>query len=148
MKFSNKSAGFTMIEMALSLAVITLIAGMSVPVYQSFQIRNDLDIATVSIVHSARRAEVLAGASDGDSNWGVKVEAGSIFVFKGSSFASRDSAYDEIFDLPASITPTGLLELVFTKFSGLPVSTGTTTLSSTAGEVRDIAINAKGTLTY
>ncbi len=134
--------------MLLSVAAITIIAGISVPVYQSFQNRNDLDIATVAIAQSVRRAQLLAQAVDGDVSWGVKIQSGSIAVFKGTSYAARDTTFDETFDVPTSITPSGVSEIVFAKFTGLPATTGTTTLTSNINETRTITINAKGMVGY
>lgn len=144
----RKNYGFTLIEMVLSIAVIVIIAGISVPIYQSFQIRNDLDIATATIAQSLRRAAVLSQAVDGDTSWGIKIQSGNIEIFKGVSYAARDVAYDEVFSVPTSITPSGLSEIVFTKFSGLPVSTGTVTLTSNTNETRAITINTKGMVNY
>jgi prepilin-type N-terminal cleavage/methylation domain-containing protein len=142
------SAGFTLIEMMLSVAVITIIAGISAPVYQSFQVRNNLDIATVSIAQSLRRAQVLAQAVDGDRTWGVKVQSGNITVFKGTSYTARDTAFDELFDMPTSTTPSGVSEIVFDKFTGLPQTTGAITLTSSANETKTITINSKGMVAY
>ena len=138
--------GFTLLEVLLVIASITLIAGIGMPVYQSFQVKNDLDVATNTIAQSLHRAQLLAEANDGDTNWGVGIVGGSIVVFKGASYAGRDSAYDEIFSVPTSITPSGLSEIVFAKFTGLPQSTGTTTLTSTTNEVRTLNINSRGTV--
>lgn len=140
--------GFTLIELLLSVSVIMIIAGMSVPIYQSFQVRNDLDIAAVTIAQSLRRAQVQAQAVDSDTNWGVDIRTGSITVFKGVSYATRDTAFDELFDVPTSITPSGASEVVFAKFTGAPQTTGTITLTSNANETRAITINAKGTVDY
>lgn len=142
------SAGFTLIEMLLSVAVIAVLAGVLAPVYQSFQVRNDLDIAAVTAAQSLRRAEALAQAVDGDTSWGVRVQPGSVTVFKGASYATRDTALDESFDVPASITPSGVSEVVFAKFTGLPQTTGTITFISHANETRAITINTKGMVSY
>lgn len=143
-----KNAGFTLMEGLLSIAVIAIIGGISIPIYQSFQVRNDLDIAIVSTVQTLRRAQVLAQAVDGDTSWGISVLSGSIILFKGASYAARDTAFDEVFEVPASITPSGLSEIVFTKFTGLPQTTGTITLTSNANETRTITINTKGIVSY
>lgn len=143
-----KQKGFTLLETLLSIAVISLIAGIGVPVYQSFQVRDDLDISTTTIVQSARRAEILAQASDGDTSWGLHIQSGNIVLFKGASYATRDSSYDEIFDLPTSILPSGLSEIVYAKFTGMPQTTGAITLTSNANETRIITINAKGTVSF
>jgi len=134
--------------MMLSVAVIGIITGISAPVYQSFQNRNNIDIAAASVAQSLRRAEVLATAVDGDVAWGVDIRPGSITLFKGSSYAGRDTAFDEVYDFPQSITSSGLAQVVFARFSGAPQTTGTITLTNSNTETRTITINAKGTITY
>lgn len=69
-------------------------------------------------------------------------------LFKGASYVARDVVYDEVFDVPTSITPSGVSEIVYTKFTGLPSVTGTVTLTSNTNETRSITINAKGTASY
>lgn len=145
---SDVQQGFTLLEMLLSVAVIALIAGFTIPLYQTFQVKNDLDITANTWVQTLRRAQVLAQAVDGDTAWGAKVQSASLTLFKGASFAARDPDYDEIFDVPNTITPSGVAEIVFTKFTGLPQTTGTTTLTATTNQTRATNINAKGTLTY
>ena len=140
--------GFTLLEVLLSVAALSTIAGIGIPVFQSFQVRNDLDVAAVTVAQSARRAQILAEASDGDSNWGVEVAPGAVTLFKGDTFAARDAAYDETFVLPGTITASGLTDIVFAKMTGLPSAVGTLTLTSTINEVRLITFNAKGTVSY
>lgn len=144
----KKHAGFTLLEVLISVAALTIIAGIGIPVYQSLQVRNDLDIAAETIAHSLRRAELLAQASDGDTSSGVKIELGNIILFRGTSYALRDQSLDEVFEMPTSLTPTGLSEIVCEKFTGLPTTTGTVTLTSNANEIRTITINAKGMVSY
>ena len=140
--------GFTLIEVLLSLALMALLAVMSVPVYQSFQVRNDLDIAAVTLAQTLRRAELLSQAVDGDSTWGVRIESGLITLFKGASYGARDFNFDETFIVPTSITPSGAQEFVFAKLSGAPQSTGTVTFTSSINETRTITVNARGTVGY
>lgn len=133
----------------MSIALITALAAVSLPVFQNFQVRNDLHVAVTTVAQSLRRAQVLAQASDGDTNWGTKVQSGSIVVFKGVSYAARDASYDETFSLPSSITPSGLGEVVFTKFSGDPTPTaGLVTLTSSTNESVNLTLNARGTVSY
>lgn len=148
MRLKLKNAGFTLIEVMLSLAAIGIIAGISVPIYQSFQVRNDLDIATIELAQGARRAQLLAQAVDGDTSWGIKIQSGSLAIFKGTSYAARDATFDELFEVPTSLTPSGVSEIVFTKFTGLPQITGTMTLTANTNEARTITINAKGLVSY
>ncbi len=148
MKKIRRQHGFTLIEVLLSIALIALITGIGIPVYQTFQVRNDLDIATVSVAQSLRRAQTLAGAVDGDMSWGVQIQSGSMTLFKGASYGARDTTYDEAFQVPTSITPSGVQEIVFTKFTGIPQATGTIILTSSTNETRAITINTKGMVSY
>ena len=146
--FVRSKKGFTLLEVLLSLAAIALISGISIPVYQSFQARNDLDIAATTYAQTLRRAQVLSRAVDGDIAWGVYIVSGSITLFKGTDYGTRDSNFDEVFEMPASITPSGIAEIIFTKFTGLPQTTGSVTLTSYTNETRIITINARGTINY
>lgn len=145
---AKKDEGFTLIELLLSIAVIAIIAGTGVPVYQSFQNRNDLDIAAVTVAQTLRRAQALAQAVDGDTSWGARAQSGNITLFKGVNYASRDMVYDETFDMPTNIAVSGTQEYVFTKFTGLPQTTGALTLTSVNNELRNIVINSKGKIDY
>jgi len=137
-----------MIEVALSLAIIVIIGTLAIPVYQSFQVRNDLDIASNTITQSLRRAQLLAQTMEGDSNWGVKIQTSTITVFSGDNFSLRNQTWDESFNLSPTITVQGLTEIVFNKFSGWPQTSGTTTLISTINESRILVINGRGSVNY
>ena len=144
----QKNGGFTFIEILLVVALIGVTASVSIPVYQSFKTRNDLDVSSVTIAQSLRRAQLLSQASDGDTSWGVNIAVGSITLFKGISFSARDTDFDEVFSMQTSISVSGLQEIVFEKFTGEPVSTGTITLTSINNEERSINTNSKGSITY
>ncbi|TSC67347.1 MAG: hypothetical protein G01um101472_445, partial [Parcubacteria group bacterium Gr01-1014_72] len=49
------SSGFTLIEMLLSISLLVLMGGIAIPIYYSFQVRNDLDIVTASHAQLLRR---------------------------------------------------------------------------------------------
>lgn len=140
--------GFTLVEVLLSVAVIAVLAGISAPVFSRLSTKNDLDTAVVSLAQSWRRVQALSMANDGDTVWGVKVGAGSITVFKGTSFASRDTNYDETFTLPLTISVSGAVtEITFNKLTGTPSATGTVSLTS-FGDTTTLTINSKGTVSY
>ena len=139
--------GFTLLELLLSVAVISALAGLSLPVYRTLLTKNDLDIAAVAIAQSSRRAQVLSQAVDGDTSWGLKVQNGSIVIFKGANYSARDTNFDEVFDMPGSIGVGGATETVFAKFTGFPQTTGTISLS-TESDSRSLTINEKGTISY
>lgn len=140
--------GFTLIEMLLSVALIGIIAAIGTPIYQSFQVRNDLDIATQTIVQNISRAKILARSMDRNSAWGVKIQTGDVTLFQGSSYNNRDITLDESTAISTSITTSGTLEYVFAKFTGYPSSAATTTLTSQLNETRTITVNTRGSVGY
>lgn len=141
------SGGFTLLEVILSLAIVAILTGLSLPVYRTLITKNDLDVATVTVAQSLRRAQALSIAVDGDTNWGVKVQSGGIMLFKGTSYALRDTTFDETFVIPTTITTGGVSETVYSKLHGLPQTTGTITLT-TDNDSSSITVNSKGMVSY
>jgi prepilin-type N-terminal cleavage/methylation domain-containing protein len=148
----TSSAGFTLIEVLLSVAIITLLTGISVPIYASFQTRNDLDLTTQGIADMLRRAQAYARGVSGDSQWGVEVQSGTVTLFKGATFSGHDTSYDETTTIPASMNATGFTEVLYSKLGALPTFTPaastTLTLTTNANETRTITVNAKGMVSY
>lgn len=142
----HKNKGFTLIELLLSISLIAVVTGIGAPIFARSQTKNDLDTAVETWVESIRRAEILSQANDGDSTWGVHLETGSITIFKGSSFAARDTNYDEVFSLSPAISSTGVTDLVMSKMTGYPNTTGTTTMTSNTNVVdtATITVNSSG----
>lgn len=137
-----------MLEIALSMSILGMIFGMTIPMYRIFSVRNDLDIAASTLVQDYRRAQTLSMIADGDSMWGVHVATGSILIYKGSSYVTRNGAFDENTEMPTSIVVSGLTNVTFNKQTGLPQSTGTTTFTSITNEARNVTINQKGMVDY
>lgn len=140
--------GFTLIELLLVIALLTVSAALAVPVYQSFQTKNDVVLAALSIVQAERRAQILSQSGAQDAAWGVKVQTGNVVVFKGASYAGRDTAFDEITTISQTITIGGVNEVVFSKIYGIPGISGTTTLTAITGDTQTIVINSKGMINY
>lgn len=143
-----KLRGVTLIEILLSVALITALAGFSLPLMSSFQSRNDLDLTSSTIVSAIRRAQVLSLSSVSDSSWGVSMSSTSTTLFAGNSYATRDITLDESYNNSGTITTSGLSEIVFTKKTGLPSTTGTTTVTSSYNGVSNIYINENGVIKY
>jgi len=140
--------GFTLVEILLSVVIIGMLTGISVPVYESFVRRNDLDLTTQQLATILRRAETYARAVSTDNAWGVELQSSTITLFQGTSFALRNTAYDETLSVPGSITMGGLGEVQFAKFTATPNATGNITLTSTTNDTRTVTINAKGMVDY
>lgn len=144
----NKKAGLTLIELLMAIAAIMLLGGLSIPYFMSFQIASGSDTAGQEIVQSLRRAKIKALAAENDDNWGLAIKNQQITIFKGSIFDSRDQSFDEVFDLPPTITASGLTEIYFSKLSGTPSTVGTINLIDTNLKQKNISINSNGTADF
>lgn len=142
------TAGFTLLEVLLSVAIITLLMGLSLPVYETFVRRNDLDITAQSLAVVLRRAQVYAHSAQNDSAWSVEVQTSAITLFRGTNFAGRNTVYDETVSVPGTVTPGGLTEVQFAQFTAAPNTTGNITLASTTNDTRTVSVNAKGMVDY
>lgn len=141
--------GFTLLETILTVGLIFIVTGVAAPVYQSFHARTDLDAATVAAAQSFRRAQALAQTVDGDRAWGLRVQEASIVIFKGASYDAREAGADEVYEMPPTISASGTVEIVYSKFEGLPSTTGSLTLTSAPlGESRTVTVNSKGMVSF
>lgn len=139
--------GFTLIEVAVSLGIIAIIVGISMPVYKIMRQKNDLRTAEFAVVSALRRAQILAQAEKEDSDWSVHIENSRITVFKGRNYANRDTSGDESFFISSGISTDNLTDIFFNKLTGLPGSAGLITLSI-SNDSKNITINEKGAIEY
>lgn len=147
-KINQAKKGFTLVEILLVLAIITILAGVTAPFYSELMNRNELDVAIQATSGSLKRAQVLSQAMTYDDGWGVKIESGAVTLFKGNSFATRDTAFDEVVNISTNLTILNDSEFTFDKFTGLPQVTGTVTIETTSGEQRGVQVNSKGRVDY
>jgi len=139
--------GFSLVEMIIVIAIFALLFSVSSSIYNSFKSHSNLELATSSVVEALRLAGSSAQSGKGDSKWGVEIFSDRIAIFKGNTYASRDVAFNESFSFPNGINASGLGEVIFEKLTGATTTFGTIILTN-IGEVKNLNINAKGTITY
>jgi type II secretory pathway pseudopilin PulG len=129
-----------LIEILVVIGIIGAVTGVSVPMYYRYMQVSELDNATSVLMQQLGRAKTLAQSGENAAPWGVSVDQGAITLFEGASYAARDSAWDEVYPLPDTITFGGLPEVTFSRVDGVPSVTGEMTLLNITGDQREVEI--------
>lgn len=140
-------AGFTAIELVLSVGIISLMLAISTPIMQRFLLQNDTEVATNVLVQDLYRAQSLARNSERDNTWGVHVQTGQITLFEGTSYANRNAASDETYPIASAIAISGQTDYVFSKLTAVPTTVGSTTFTANNAS-RTVTVSAKGMVEY
>ena len=149
--------GFTLIEILVVVALLTIVSGLGLIVgmdsYRGYLFRTDRD-TLVSLLERARGQAVnnmCIGASCTNGRpHGVFIDmAGSRYLlFQGATYATRDSAADEVIVASSAIYRSGLSEVVFEQLSGNANPQGDIVLSGVVGAVSTTSINAAGRISW
>lgn len=138
-----KINGFTLIELLLVIGIMLIIAGSSSPFYARFLTQNNVSNVIDQLSGQLRKAQLYAMMGRQNGPWGVTISSGSIILFQGVNFASRNVALDEKFLINPAININGLSEIIFTKVTGLPNITPTIEISGN-GTFKTLTINNQG----
>lgn len=138
---------YTLTEVLLSISLFSMILGLSVPVYNDYQKRAELEAASELTATSIFSAQENARAANQDSAWGIHFSGNTATIFKGTSFAARDSTEDIPYSLSSGNNYTGLSEVIFGKNSGNTTNTGTLIISNDTKAI-NLNINEKGSVLY
>jgi len=162
---SKTESGFTLIEVLITIAIISIMFGLAV--LSASRISNRLSIAPgdsnlVNLLTSASRR-----ARDGvkESPWGVYFPYDEVsrslneaIIFKGSSYATRDTAYDQSYSfservqfITVDFSGVGPLvgndhEVVFDKYTGQTNQYGSVDLEM-LGVSRTVIVSSQGFVT-
>jgi hypothetical protein len=114
------SKGFTFIELLLIIAV-AMVASVSVSTFAvNYLHETAVRDASEGLIGTLREAQTLAISGKKNSSWGTKYEPGSITLFRGDSFSSRDSDFDQVLGINPDVEISGFEEAVFESPSGRP----------------------------
>lgn len=134
--FFHRDRGFTLIEILLSIAILSLLMSFLISAEDKVLSRNRLFEATATVTTAVRTASLKSKIADQDSAWGAMLAAEHITVYKGATYATRDTNMDDVVDLPAGITisATGGNDIAFKKLSGSPTKDSTITIANESGD--------------
>lgn len=140
---TSGSQGFTLIELLLVMAIFSIIVVMSSVFYSRFISQNAVGNTTDQLASSLRKAQLYAMEGRQNSNWGVTINSGKIYLFSGTSFATRTQSFDETYTLNGTVGVSGLNELIYTRVSGLPNNSTSITISANNNS-DTITVNSQG----
>lgn len=156
----NSKSGFTLIEILIVIGIMTLLGGIALIVsmdnYHAYAFRAERD-TLVSLLQKARSqsmTNVCLGVSGSCTNGrphGVNVSTGQYTVFQGQTYAARDAAVDEIYQVRGVDVKTksgSLSEVVFAQLSGDVLNPGYITLLNSDGHVSTTTITREGEITW
>lgn len=148
--------GFALIELLISIALISLLIAAAFPLYSGLQVRAQLNESAEQITETLRLARILSVERKYDSEHGIffdinPASSDSIILFVGASYASRNPSYDRIISFDSALALSSALsggasEIVFSRADGLPSATGTIQLTHSTTGSRNISINSIGTI--
>jgi prepilin-type N-terminal cleavage/methylation domain-containing protein len=159
---SNRNA-FTLIELIVVMALVTIVAGfgliLSMESYRgdSFRSERDTLVATLQKARGQAINNMCFGTTcTGGKPHGVHLGLHQYVVFQGSSYATRDAAYDDVTSaryLGLATTSPSLTDIVFSQLAGTttPSPGGVTTISiiDSAGSGSSvISINPEGQISW
>jgi len=101
------SFGLTIIELLTVIAILIILISISISLFRIFQKESGLTNTAEEIINMLRFAQNKTLASQESSQWGVYFSISTspqeYILFKGSDYASRDPAYDQIHEIPEKI---------------------------------------------
>lgn len=146
-------AGFSTLEMIVTVALIAIALGFTFIFQQSSQVRSDLQTQTSLLVSQLRLAQSNAASGNSSGHTGIHLETTAYTLFRGASYAA-ENATNEVIDLPPSISLTNIslagtaVDVIFTAPKGETAQYGSFRLTSSAqNQFNQITISSLGTIT-
>ena len=137
--------GFTLIEILIALAILTLLLGITLPLGWDFYTTTTLQSERDTLA-SLSRARGHALTNRNSAPHGIALAAQTFTLFQGASYAARTPQYDEPFPRTSSVVITGPSEIIFTPLTG---ETSPATFTLTLGNKnRSVTVNQEGMMEY
>lgn len=153
--FKNPKTGFTLVELLIGVVMLAMVFAVGLPYYNSIYLDQNFNNSLVEITDALRQTQNRARFGYHDSAWGIYFDTinNKYLIFKGSSYASRDVAYDQAEFLPSNIffsniDFSGGTEAVFSQPNGDLAADANSLRVNTNSRSKVIAINKMGMINY
>jgi prepilin-type N-terminal cleavage/methylation domain-containing protein len=139
----NSRSGFTLIELLIVIAITFVIGIVAVPFYSRFFTQNAVSNTTDQLTAELRKAQMYAMMGKQNGTWGVNYGSNVITLFQGSSYAGRNTAFDEKFNVDNGSSIGGFTSVTFSRGTGTPSATQSITIiGNTTSKI--ITVNVQG----
>ncbi|MDO8594046.1 MAG: prepilin-type N-terminal cleavage/methylation domain-containing protein [bacterium] len=147
----SRSAGFTLIEILVVLAVVGIVAGIGVSSLSNVNTTSALTVEAEKVLSLLAKARSFTLAAKDGVAYGVHIESGKAVLFKGVSYSAGASS-NQVQALHSEVTIStfslagGGSEVKFQKLTGSTAEVGTITLRAVrnAQQTKVITVNATG----
>jgi len=154
----KETSGFTLVEMILVIALMSVLAGFAGTSYFGVRNRRVFEDSVDRIVADLRWTMARASSQEGGGQWGVRFTnpSGSsndyYEIWTGTSYAGGTIVSRSQLDSSVSLSSPGsgsVKDIIFAKSTGLPSSSYTVGLQSTVGGyTATVDINTQGRIDY
>lgn len=149
----KQKAGFTLLETAISVAIIALVGALSLVSFVNSRRARDLVIGGQNVLSVSETARVNASAGHDASQWGVHLEQYRIVLFRGTAYA--DATVTTPYPLPSTVEIAdadialtgGGRDVIFKRISGATDQAGTfiVRVRGSATQTFPITVDPSGT---
>ncbi len=135
----SSSKGFTIIEMLIVVTILMVLVAMAVQPFFTIKKATDVDTAAEEFMGVVKLAQSRTVSSENSVQYGVYLNTSSLpnqyIMFKGASYATRDTTADVTYLLPNTVQFSGVSlgsvnQIVFDKLTGASEESGTISIRS------------------
>lgn len=140
--------GFSLIELIVVIALSTVLASISWPLYQNFQHHQALITTSQEIVATLRFAQRCAVTGEHNSHWGVyfSPEPTKTFtLYSGLNYNLRTTAWDEVHEFSAVVSVSEDLDINFNQ-QGMIATDATVVITNPENQQKIVHISSTGTI--
>jgi putative endonuclease len=150
----KKGEGFTLVELLIVIAITLILAAAASPIYSNLQVSAQVNETSSQLIQTLRTARQRSQARFQNASWGVYFDINaaaddSYTLYKGTTYATRDSDWDRILILDSALSISETLsgsEVNFSKSLGVPNTTGNVILTHDVSGSKTISINSLGSI--
>jgi prepilin-type N-terminal cleavage/methylation domain-containing protein len=147
--FSQNKKGFTLIEVLISITILTVIASLGLFISMDFYKNSSFKSENNIIVSVLQKARSRAMNNIDGKRHGVHFQTSpsvKYIIFEGSDYASRITARDQIIDASYGVATAGSSDIIFDQLSGncLTCISTSDVIVSYGGKSYTITINNEG----